>query len=105
MIDSSKADAALDRNREITGLMSAARRELRDRQRITKYEIARAIIRLKRDGQPSGICKDVAFAEDQVNEAIKKENEADAYLFGLESERDDNNQEISLYQSKVKDRL
>lgn len=105
MIDPTKAEAALDRNREITHEMSVARRNLRDHQRITKYEIARAIIGLRKDGNPAAVCKDIAFAEEKVNEAIKKENEVDAYLFGLESEREDNNQEISLYQSKVKDRM
>jgi hypothetical protein len=53
---------------------------------------------------PATLRKEIAWADLEVDEAVKTQNKADAVLIGTNAKCDAAKQTISIYQTMVKDR-
>jgi hypothetical protein len=108
MIDPTTAEEALTLLRKTAHEMENNVLEAREAARLAKYKQALAIVRMEMANGPkvpATVRKEHALADDEVQEALKKANEKDAYLIGIDARRDAAKTTISLYQSMVKDRM
>jgi hypothetical protein len=104
VIDTASAETALAELRLTERDKSNATVDARISAQKLKYQIALEIERLRGEGVPTTICKDLAYKSPAVVKALKEEAAAAGYLTLIDATRDTNQIEISLYQSMVKDR-
>jgi hypothetical protein len=108
MIDPEDAEKSLNYLRRTAMGMEAVVLSAKEAARKAKYTQALAIVRMANaNGEkvPATVRKEHAWADPEVQEAFKAEDEAAARLIGIDAQRDAAKTTISLYQSMVKDRM
>jgi hypothetical protein len=108
MIDPDQAEKALEFLRRTSIGMEKLVLNAKEAARKAKYTQALAIVRMANaNGEkvPATVRKEHSWADSEVQEAFKAEDEAAAKLIGIDAQRDAAKTTISLYQSMVKDRM
>lgn len=109
MISTDAAEKALDFLRRTALQMEEKTREAKAAARKAKYVHALAIVRMENANTPNKIPatvrKEHALADDEVQAALKEEDEKAAELIGINAQRDAARDTIILYMSMVKDRM
>jgi hypothetical protein len=107
-VDSTPAEEALTRLRNAARQMEMLVQNARDAASLVKLKHALAIERMGNANTPEKIPatlrKEIAWADLEVQEAVKAANKADAVLIGINAKCDVDKTTISLYQTMVKDR-
>jgi hypothetical protein len=107
-VDSTGAEKALSYLRQTAVAMEDLVWEARDAARLVKLKHALAIERMGNantpEKVPATLRKEIAWADLEVDEAVKTQNKADAVLIGTNAKCDAAKQTISIYQTMVKDR-
>jgi hypothetical protein len=109
MISTDEAEKALDFLRHTAMQMEKKTRDAKAAARKAKYEMALAIVRMENANTstkvPATVRKEHAIAEDNVQAALKDEDEKAAELIGINAQRDAARDTIILHMSMVKDRM
>jgi hypothetical protein len=108
MINPEDAEKSLDYLRRTAVGMERIVLSEKEAARKAKYVQALAIVRMANaNGEkvPATVRKEHAWADPDVQEAFKAEDEAAAKRIGIDAQRDAAKTTISLYQSMVKDRM
>jgi hypothetical protein len=106
-VDPTAAEKALSYLRQTAVSMEDLVWAARDAARLVKLKHALAIERMgNANGEkvPATLRKEIAWADLEVQEAVKTQDKADAVLIGTNAKCDAAKQTISIYQTMVKDR-
>ena len=105
MIESSKAEAALEFLRKTDNDVGPLSRQARLKAHMLKHVEGLLVKAMANEGVSVTLRKDYARADDRYLEALKEDAEAHGEWSSLLESRDAAKTAISLYQTSVKDRL